>query len=421
MTGPLGAALSAVDSSPKLSKKITLVSGLRIYPCNTGGHVRTGGIAAALARLGHEVTIYSLSGRQQDYSVNSLTGDSYRIEHIADRLVEETNLGLSFGLLQAITRRMSYPRLWQHGLMRHGLVPRRLKALLRESDIILCDTPWCPPIPGPWPSKPSFLISHNLEHRLLEQSGPRQRRFAARMRSIEMAAPRIYRDIFVCAEDDRDFFRSHDPSRALKLPFIGCAVDQAMYRVPAGTRERVRADLGLDEADTLLVFAASRFGPNLDAFARLEQFCRDEAAFLRSKRVYILALGSVSPAPLRQGALLATGFVPEIASYLAAADAGLNPVIRGSGANVKVFEYLAARLPVISTIFGVRGTPLKPEVDFLPLVPEQSRAAIERFLRERTRQQWRSHAESVWARHQSACDIDELVKQAVSQRAEFWS
>jgi glycosyltransferase involved in cell wall biosynthesis len=125
------------------------------------------------------------------------------------------------------------------------------------------------------------------------------------------------------------------------------------------------------------------------------------------------------PAPFRDGALIATGRVPEVASYFAAGDAGLNPVARGSGANVKLFEYLAARLPVISTAFGVRGTALRPDVDFLSYSPDSLLKTIEQFLRSRTREDWRRHAEEVWQRHKGTCDIQELVRDAVALLPEF--
>lgn len=421
-TRPTDDSLSAradLSSSIGVAKRITVVSGLRIFPCNSGGHLRTGGITLALARMGHEVTIYSLAGRHSDYGMGSRPRNGYRIERIAPNLLEETHLGLGYGVAQTLARRLGYPRFWQYDLLRRGLVPSRLKSILQRSDIVISDLPWCPPVPGPWSGKPWFLISHNLEHRLLEQAGPRERRFAARMRQIESDAPQLFSDIFVCAEEDREFFRSHDLTGKLKLPLIACGVDPSAYRVPAGTRERVRAELNLSDADRVLVFAASRFGPNVEAFALLEEFCRAQQEFLARERIYILALGSIVETPRREGALIATGRVAEVTPYFAAADAGLNPVARGSGANVKIYEYLAARLPVISTTFGVRGTPLQPEIDFLPYHPLEPRVALQRFVLERSPRQWREHAEAVWQRHHESCDIHQLVKQAIAQRPEF--
>jgi len=137
--------------------------------------------------------------------------------------------------------------------------------------------------------------------------------------------------------------------------------------------------------------------------------------------VKFLVLGSMVAAAFREGALIATGRVPAVAPYFAAADAGLNPITRGSGANVKLFEYLATRLPVISTPFGVRGTDLKPDVDYLSYDGDSLRAAIESFINLRTRQEWREFAEAVWQRHRKQCDIEELVHAAIAQRPEFTS
>jgi glycosyltransferase involved in cell wall biosynthesis len=127
----------------------------------------------------------------------------------------------------------------------------------------------------------------------------------------------------------------------------------------------------------------------------------------------------MTPTPFRDNALIATGRVPEVAPYFAAGDAGLNPVTRGSGANVKLFEYLAARLPVISTTFGVRGTALQPDVDFLAFSPETLEETIQRFLSSRTRADWGIHADEVWQRHKRTCDIQELVRDAVADLPEF--
>ena len=240
------------------------------------------------------------------------------------------------------------------------------------------------------------------------------------MRQVEVNAPRLFRDIFVCAEEDRDFFRHHDPAGRLKLPLIPCGVDPSAYRVAPGTRERVRAELSLSDADRVVVFAASRFGPNVEAFALLERIlprstrsARHANTFaywcwVRSSNRRGVKAHSSPPAACRKSA-----------PYFAAADAGLNPVTRGSGANVKIFEYLAARLPVISTVFGVRGTPLRAEQDFLTFDPLQPAQALQRFARERTSAQWRSFADSVWQRHHASCDINELVQLAIALRPEF--
>ncbi len=138
---------------------------------------------------------------------------------IEPRLKESTHLGLMFGVMQTVSRRLELPRVWQHRMLAAGWVPKRLKRALQEADIVLADLPYCPPVPGPWRGKPWYLISHNLEHKLLEQGTARERRFASWMRGVEGAAPQTYTDILACAEEDRAFFQAHANGASLMLPY----------------------------------------------------------------------------------------------------------------------------------------------------------------------------------------------------------
>jgi hypothetical protein len=401
-------------------KNIVLVSGNRIAPAATGGQVRTIGIARALARIGHSVHIFSMAGRREDYRTANLCRGLTMESAIEPRLEESTHVGLTFGITQSLARRLDYPRVWQHHMLSWGMVPKQLKKALREADIVLSDLPYCPPIPGPWREKPWFLISHNLEHKLLEQGSARQRRFAGWMRGIESAAPQTYTDIFPCAEEDRVFFQSHDTRSRLKLPMVRCGVDPRLYAFSPEMRGQMRATLGLTDADRVLVFSGSGFAPNVEALREIQEFCRTEAEFLARSRVYLLVVGSVSSESYRDGALIVTGRVPEVVPYFAAGDAGINLVTRGSGSNVKLFEYLAARLPVISTVFGARGTELTAGADYLPCTRNDLKEVIRQFIGS-DRIHWRTRAEEVWNRHKHSCDIQELVNGAISVLPQFAS
>jgi glycosyltransferase involved in cell wall biosynthesis len=403
-----------------LTKKVVLISGFRIFPNSTGGHIRTGSFARALARSGHRVLIYSLAGRKEDYRNPDAGRDGRRVDQVEQNLTEETNLGLGFGLLQGAGRRLGLPRVWQYALVRAGVVPARLRAALADADVVISDMPWVAQIAAIAGRKPWFLLSHNLEHRLLEQGTASHRLAAGWMRRIEAAAPRHFRDILACAEEDRDFFRAHDDGGRLQIPIVRNGVDPLAYAAIPGTRQRVRAELGLGDADRLLVFSGSGFGPNLEALEMLKAFCSAERAFLESARIRVLILGSMSPRAYRDGALIATGRVPEVVPYFAAGDAGLNPVMRGSGANVKIFEYLAARLPVISTTFGVRGTELTAGRDFLVYEGGAGlKTALESFVASRSPEQWRAHAEDVWQRHRRSCNMEDIVREALARLPEF--
>ncbi len=400
-----------------MPKNIVYFCGQKVFPAVTGGHLHSAGIARALARMGHTVRICSHAGRQEHY----LPPRRWLVEEIEPGLSEETYVGLEVGLLQTALRRLGHTRFWQYELIRRGWLPSRLRQRLQAADLVLADFPFTPPPAWVPAGQPWFLVSHNLEHRLMQQGTPRDRAAAARMQAVEAAAPARYRDIFACAEEDQAFFRAHDPQQRLQLPIIRSGVDPKAYQLPAEVRERVRGELGLGPQDRLIVFSGSRSWQNLDVLDDLKAFCRREQAFLEQHHIYLLLLGSMEPQAHREGRMIATGPVPETAPYFAAADAGLNPVTKGSGANVKLFEYLAARLPIISTRFGVRGTALEAGLDYLEYEPEALKPALEQFATARTAAGWRAHAEVVWLRHQRSCDIEALVRDAVSGLAEFQS
>jgi glycosyltransferase involved in cell wall biosynthesis len=401
-------------------KKIVVVSGNRISPAATGGQVRSISIARALARIGHSVHIFSTAGRREDYRGALLHRRKTMENAIEPRLKESTHLGLMFGSMQTVARRLDYPRVWQYHMLARGIVPLRLKHALQDADIVLSDLPYCPPIPGPWRKKPWYLISHNLEHKLLEQGSARQQRLAPWMHGVESVAPQTYTDILACAEEDRTFFRARDIRSQLAVPIIRCGVDPQIYSFSPGMRAQMRAQLGLCDKDRVLIFSGSGFAPNVEAFREIKEFCRTEAEFIARNRVYLLVVGSVSSQAHREGGLIVTGPVAEVVPYFAASDAGVNLVTRGSGSNVKLFEYLAARLPVISTVFGVRGTELTAEEDYLPCSLRNLREVIDRFIR-CDREFWRARAEGVWNRHKRSCDIQDLVNDAISLLPAFGS
>jgi glycosyltransferase involved in cell wall biosynthesis len=55
--------------------------------------------------------------------------------------------------------------------------------------------------------------------------------------------------------------------------------------------------------------------------------------------------------------------VPDVGPYLRRAAVAVNPVISGSGVNIKLVEYLDAGLPLVSTSLATEGLPLGPGVD----------------------------------------------------------
>lgn len=73
--------------------------------------------------------------------------------------------------------------------------------------------------------------------------------------------------------------------------------------------------------------------------------------------------------------------VPNLNPYLRSASVAVNPAVSGSGVNIKLVDYLAAGLPVVSTSLATAGLDLRPGVDLEVCdLPDTFRAALERLL-----------------------------------------
>ena len=148
------------------------------------------------------------------------------------------------------------------------------------------------------------------------------------------------------------------PSTAFAL-VPNCADTNAL--VPPGYAQKAaeKAANGWARRD-VSVFVGSGYRPNTEAAA----FIIEELAPAFPDMVFAI-VGSVKEAYLRgkeampnlprNVALLGVIEEDRLYSVLRAADFGLNPIEIGSGTNLKLVQYMAAGLAVISTETGIRG------------------------------------------------------------------
>jgi hypothetical protein len=169
--------------------------------------------------------------------------------------------------------------------------------------------------------------------------------------------------VVAVSEEDAARFRA-----LYGVPEPGLAVvpngwDETAVR-PASEPERraARTALGLGDGDYALLFVGSDFPHNREALCWTIEALMPEAARGGAKLIVAGAVSRVLGGR-REPWLIATGPVADLAPLLHAADAGLNPVDRGGGSNVKLPTCLGAGLAVITTPFGLRGYPtLAPHV-----------------------------------------------------------
>ncbi len=148
----------------------------------------------------------------------------------------------------------------------------------------------------------------------------------------------------------------------------------------AGAEERaaLRQRLGIADAP-LAFFMGSGHWPNIEAVKRIFEFA------IELPEVAFVVMGSVCYAfdpALKPGNVLFLGEVDEVARDLClqACDVALNPMEHGSGTNIKMLDYFAAGLPVITTERGSRGLRLEGDQQCLVRPIEDFPAAVELLL-----------------------------------------
>lgn len=136
-------------------------------------------------------------------------------------------------------------------------------------------------------------------------------------------------------------------------------------------RREVLSTLALSPEDPrrLVVFIGSWHPPNLEAASLLVDLARSR------EDVLVVMAGShtagISDPP---GNVRLLGPFPETFLWplLAAADVAINPMTSGSGSNLKLLDYLAVGVPVVTTPTGARGIVAPTEIALIvgPTIPE---------------------------------------------------
>lgn len=162
--------------------------------------------------------------------------------------------------------------------------------------------------------------------------------------------------VLACSEEDIALFQrifDTDPAK-LRIAPNGAFVEN--FPEPEDVqRLELRKKQGLPLGQPVAVFLGSLYEPNNNAarfIARqLAPACPD---------VFFVIVGGVGAALADEPAvdnLMVTGRVEDAHrdELLLAADIALNPMNAGSGTNIKMFDYMAAGLPVLTTEIGARG------------------------------------------------------------------
>ena len=322
--------------------RILIMSPFGVFPPRSGGHSAILEPARILARAGMEVTLFGYGIRRFE----ALRHFRPFLRRIEPNLNEYRYVSV-----------WNWVDYWQRG--RSGIPPvnaakfvsRSDPKLLRDifiaADIVHYECPWLfPYCPA---KKPRVFVAQNVEANLSEREEKIPEAIRVQIACIERDAWR-QADLVLCfTREDRDGLISRYGSReAFVLP-IG--VDIGSLRPSTESQKAdARRKLGL-EGKFVVLFTGSRYLPNRNALTLMDTWSRQ----VSDPEVMWVAAGSVGAPSKSRENFIQTGELPNLEDWFRAADCCINPLVEGSGMNVKMLEFLAHGLPVVSTPFGARG------------------------------------------------------------------
>ncbi len=206
----------------------------------------------------------------------------------------------------------------------------------------------------------ALLVEHNVEYlRLAEQTPDLPAHGLRLLREIELAWCNRSDAVITVSEADRQrLLEAGVGGERLHVIPHGVDLEQfdraepldlhAIYRIPC-------------ERAILVYHGIYLYPPNLEA---MEVMAREILPRLERLGVAatVLAIGAYPPALTLHPHLIFTGPVDSVAPYLKGADLAVVPLQKGGGTRMKILDYFAAGLAVVSTAKGAEGIPIKPDV-----------------------------------------------------------
>jgi glycosyltransferase involved in cell wall biosynthesis len=327
----------------------------RIDRPRSGGDLRVHWLFRELAALGHHVDLHSLVVRNHPAGrFEPVGGFNVRLHHsvcldlaaLADRmrLVPKTELPTWLAPLRG----------WA------GRLGRRARY-----DIVHFELPWFAGLARAAAGTGRVVYgAQNVEWiwwRGALLRWPLGRRWRARLRDHERAALAVADGAIACTANDARWLARQGRGLRAGVAELPNGYDARRVRPPSDDeRATMRARFGFGPDQKVAIFVASNTAPNAQAARMLA----DQSRALPESLRYVIAGRVCEGLQMASSpAFQVLGPRDDVLPLLWAADVGLNPVLTGSGSNLKLVEYCAAGLPVITTRFGLRGfQPLEPWV-----------------------------------------------------------
>lgn len=367
--------------SPSVRKimrpKLTVATTFRVYPPMNGGQARVFHLYRNLARV-FDMDIVSLgplsSGRSEveiapgmiEITIPMTEAHAEAEYHVSR---QAGNLPVSDVAANALL----------------GLTPAYQEALelsaLTSMNVVASQPYMIDILKRAAPGKPFWYEAQNVELTLKKDvfgKVPEAHSLLEEVRRAERECWLTAERVFACTRRDlEELERIYGPTLARRHEVPnGVSLENTPF-TDLAERRRLQKAAGIDNRQ-VATFIGSWHGPNLEAVEDIL-----ELASQRPMTRFII-MGSVCQ-PFKDRTLpanvdmLGTVDMETRDLILSIADVALNPMRLGSGTNLKMLDYMAAGIPVLSTSFGARGLTIQPDKHFILAEKSDLAAALARI------------------------------------------
>ena len=231
---------------------------------------------------------------------------------------------------------------------------------LAESDIVIFCHPYMYPVVAPYIEN-QFIIYEalNVEYTLKKSILPDGVLKKVMLRRLKMTGQALFNQCNLCfamSEDDKHIFTQVYGADASKIKIAPNGVDFEYYTEVYQNRMCKKEHI---IPVPLILFMGSGHPPNVES---AQQIIRNIAP--RLPDAYFLIAGSVcwmvrNENPGKNVGLAYLITDEEKRELFSVTGVAINPMMSGSGTNLKMLDYMAAGLPVVSTEVGARGIDLE--------------------------------------------------------------
>jgi len=234
------------------------------------------------------------------------------------------------------------------------------KEAIVKAEVVIFSHPWIYPLVTHLLNQNQLVVydSQNVEGylraQLLDETNDKQKKLLRQVVEDEFELGKRADLILACSREDVDRFNRIYEFSYEKMRIAPNGVMAFCNELPTEqSKLAAKKMFHIDKDKLVAIFIGSPYGPNVEG----AKFIVELLAPALPEVVFIIAGGVGEGIKVKRDNLIITGNIDEQEKYhyFSAADIALNPMFSGSGTNIKMFDFMAMKLPTVSTLTGARG------------------------------------------------------------------